>query len=219
MSRSSRTPSEPPRTIRPMPSEASSIIRRGRVEVWPRRDGSAGGSDRRLPFAPWAVDDALVPTGLVGARRARGAGPRRVPGPRGDGVRGGLGVAVLGVIAGIFLAIALGLGQFVRRAWLPQDAVLGRVAGLKGYHDITRHPEGQQIPGLVLYRWDAPLFFANAGRFRERVFRHVRGPSRRPGGSSSPPSRSPTSTRPPHGHCRTCSTISGLGRSGWRSPN
>jgi high affinity sulfate transporter 1 len=85
-----------------------------------------------------------------------------------------LGVAFLGVIPGIFLAIGLGLGQFVRRAWLPYDAVLGRVAGMKGYHDVTRHPEGQQIPGLVLYRWDAPLFFANAARFRERVLRNVR---------------------------------------------
>jgi high affinity sulfate transporter 1 len=85
-----------------------------------------------------------------------------------------LGVALLGVIPGIFLAIGLGLGQFVHRAWLPYDAVLGRVAGLKGYHDVTRHPEGLQIPGLVLYRWDAPLFFANAARFRERVFRNVR---------------------------------------------
>ncbi len=85
-----------------------------------------------------------------------------------------LGVAVLGVITGVFVAIALALVQFVRRAWVPHDALLGRVGGLKGYHDITRHPEGLQIPGLVLYRWDAPLFFANAGRFRERVFRHVR---------------------------------------------
>ncbi|HET7236157.1 MAG TPA: sulfate permease [Actinomycetota bacterium] len=85
-----------------------------------------------------------------------------------------LGVALLGVIPGIFLAIALALAQFVRRAWIPHDAVLGRVAGLKGYHDITRHPEGLQIPGLVLYRWDAPLFFANAARFRERVLRQVR---------------------------------------------
>lgn len=85
-----------------------------------------------------------------------------------------LGVAVLGVIAGIFLAIALALGQFVRRAWIPHDAVLGRVAGLKGYHDLIRHPEGLQVSGLVLYRWDAPLFFANAARFRERVLRHVR---------------------------------------------
>jgi high affinity sulfate transporter 1 len=85
-----------------------------------------------------------------------------------------LGVALLGVIPGIFLAIGLGLAQFVHRAWLPYDAVLGRVEGMKGYHDVTRHPEGLQIPGLVLYRWDAPLFFANAARFRERVVRNVR---------------------------------------------
>jgi high affinity sulfate transporter 1 len=85
-----------------------------------------------------------------------------------------LGVALLGVIPGIFLAIGIGVAQFVRRAWLPYDAVLGRVAGLKGYHDVTRHPEGLQIPGLILYRWDAPLFFANAARFHERVERHVR---------------------------------------------
>src|SRR5262245_25088669 len=85
-----------------------------------------------------------------------------------------LGVALLGVIPGIFLAIGLGVAQFVHRAWLPYDAVLGRVEGMKGYHDVTRHPEGLLIPGLVLYRWDAPLFFANAARFRERVFRHVR---------------------------------------------
>jgi high affinity sulfate transporter 1 len=85
-----------------------------------------------------------------------------------------LGVALLGVIPGIFLAIGLGLAQFVHRAWRPYDAVLGRVEGMKGYHDVTRHPEGAQVPGLVLYRWDAPLFFANAARFRERVFRTVR---------------------------------------------
>ena len=85
-----------------------------------------------------------------------------------------LGVALLGVIPGIFLAIGIGVAQFVHRAWIPYDAVLGRVKGLKGYHDVTRHPEGLRIPGLILYRWDAPLFFANAARFRERVFRHVR---------------------------------------------
>ena len=85
-----------------------------------------------------------------------------------------LGVALLGVIPGIFLAIGIGIAQFVHRAWIPYDAVLGRVKGLKGYHDVTRHPEGLRIPGLILYRWDAPLFFANAARFRERVFRHVR---------------------------------------------
>jgi MFS superfamily sulfate permease-like transporter len=78
------------------------------------------------------------------------------------------------VIPGIFLAIGIGVAQFVHRAWLPYDAVLGRVEGMKGYHDVTRHPEGLQVPGLILYRWDAPLFFANAARFGERALRQVR---------------------------------------------
>ena len=59
--------------------------------------------------------------------------------------------------------------NFIRRAWRPHDAVLGRVDNLKGYHDTERHPEARLIPGLVLYRFDAPIFFANAGMFRERV--------------------------------------------------
>jgi MFS superfamily sulfate permease-like transporter len=44
---------------------------------------------------------------------------------------------------------------------------------MKGYHDITRHPDARRIPGLVLFRWDAPLFFANAEMFREHVLRSV----------------------------------------------
>jgi MFS superfamily sulfate permease-like transporter len=51
--------------------------------------------------------------------------------------------------------------------------VLGRAEGVKGYHDITRYPEARRIPGLVLFRWDAPLFFANAELFRERVLEAV----------------------------------------------
>jgi high affinity sulfate transporter 1 len=80
-----------------------------------------------------------------------------------------LGVAVLGVIEGIFIAVGLALLDFVRRAWRPYDAVLGRVDDLKGYHDVSRYPEARRIPGLVLFRWDAPLFFANAEVFAERV--------------------------------------------------
>ena len=56
----------------------------------------------------------------------------------------------------------------------PHFAVLARVDGTKGYHDVLRHPEGRYVPGLVLFRWDAPLFFANAEIFRERVHRAVR---------------------------------------------
>ena len=79
------------------------------------------------------------------------------------------GVAVLGVLWGVGIAIALSLLNFIRRAWRPHDAVLGRVDNLKGYHDTERHPDARRIPGLVLYRFDAPLFFANADYFRERV--------------------------------------------------
>jgi high affinity sulfate transporter 1 len=84
-----------------------------------------------------------------------------------------LGVALLGVLLGIFVAILLSLGDFIRRAWRPHDAVLGREDELKGYHDIDRHPDARQVPGLLLYRFDAPLFFANAGYFRRRVRRLV----------------------------------------------
>ncbi len=80
-----------------------------------------------------------------------------------------LGVAILGVLPGIALAVVLSLLDFIRRAWQPHDAVLGRAEGVKGYHDTQRYPHARQIPGLLLYRWDAPLFFANADTFRERI--------------------------------------------------
>jgi len=80
-----------------------------------------------------------------------------------------LGVALVGVVLGIFVAVGLALGAFFWRAWRPYSAVLGRVEGLKGYHDITRYPEARQVEGLVLFRWDAPLFFANAEAFREEI--------------------------------------------------
>ena len=84
-----------------------------------------------------------------------------------------LGVALFGVIQGIFISVSLAMLGFIWRAWRPYDAVLGRVEGLKGYHDITRYPEARRIPGLVLFRWDAPLFFANAEIFREHVLQAV----------------------------------------------
>jgi high affinity sulfate transporter 1 len=80
-----------------------------------------------------------------------------------------VGVAVLGVIPGIGLAIAIAIAEFLWDGWRPHSAVLGRAHGVKGYHDITRYPDARRIPGLVLFRWDAPLFFANAELFRERV--------------------------------------------------
>src|SRR6516165_2217490 len=73
-----------------------------------------------------------------------------------------IGVAVLGVIPGIGLAIVIGIIEFLWDGWRPHSAVLGRAYGVKGYHDITRYPHARRVPGLVLFRWDAPLFFANA---------------------------------------------------------
>ncbi len=84
-----------------------------------------------------------------------------------------VGVAVLGAIPGIGLAIVLAVIEFLWDGWRPHSAVLGRVGGVRGYHDITRYPDARLVPGLVLFRWDAPLFFANAEFFQERVLEAV----------------------------------------------
>ncbi len=83
------------------------------------------------------------------------------------------GVAVFGAIPGIGLAIVIAVIEFLWDGWRPYSAVLGRPAGIEGFHDVTRYPEARRIPGLVLFRWDAPLFFANAELFRERVLAAV----------------------------------------------
>jgi high affinity sulfate transporter 1 len=80
-----------------------------------------------------------------------------------------LGVAIFGVLPGIAIAVALSVGDFVRQAWRPHTAILGRIPGRKGYHDIERHPEAVQIPGLLIFRFDAPMFFANAEFFSDGV--------------------------------------------------
>jgi MFS superfamily sulfate permease-like transporter len=79
------------------------------------------------------------------------------------------GVAVFGAIPGISIAIVIAVIEFLWDGWRPHSAILGRVEGVHGYHDIARYPQARQVPGLVLFRWDAPLFFANAELFRERV--------------------------------------------------
>jgi len=80
-----------------------------------------------------------------------------------------VGVAVFGAIPGIGLAIAVAIAEFLWDGWRPHSAVLGRARGVRGYHDLKRYPDARLIPGLVLFRWDAPLFFANAEFFRERI--------------------------------------------------
>jgi high affinity sulfate transporter 1 len=85
-----------------------------------------------------------------------------------------LGVALLGVLPGIAIAVGLSILNVFRRAWWPYDTELGRVEGLPGYHDTHLHPQAQHLPGLVIYRFDAPLFFANATTFRDEVRRMAR---------------------------------------------
>ena len=80
-----------------------------------------------------------------------------------------LGVALLGVLPGIAIAVGLSVLNVFRRVWWPYQAVLGRTTGLSGYHDITVHPDGERLPGLLLFRFDAPLIFANARVFRDRI--------------------------------------------------
>jgi high affinity sulfate transporter 1 len=84
-----------------------------------------------------------------------------------------VGVAVFGAIPGIGLAIVIAVMEFLWDGWRPHYAVLGRVDGIRGFHDIKRYPEARLVPGLVLFRWDAPLFFANAELFHQRVLEAV----------------------------------------------
>lgn len=88
------------------------------------------------------------------------------------------GVVLLGVLEGIVVAIALAILLFFRRNWWPHGAVLGRVEGLGGWHDVATYPAARETPGVVVYRWEAPLFFANAGIFRRQIRELVR--ERRP---------------------------------------
>ncbi|MCC6868536.1 MAG: sulfate permease [Burkholderiales bacterium] len=84
-----------------------------------------------------------------------------------------VGVVLFGAIPGIGIAVAIAIIEFLWDGWRPHSAVLGRVDGIKGYHDISRYPHAHRITGLVLFRWDAPLFFANAELFRDQVLAAV----------------------------------------------
>ena len=86
-----------------------------------------------------------------------------------------LGVALLGVLPGIGIAVLLSILNVFRHAWQPYEAELGRIAGLRGYYDLDTHPAARRVPGLVIYRFAAPLIFANAKTFRNRVTRLARG--------------------------------------------
>ncbi len=79
------------------------------------------------------------------------------------------GVMLFGVLQGIVIAIVLIVLLFFKRSWWPHGAVLGEVPELGGWHSTTRYPEATELPGIVVYRWEAPLFFANCGQFRDQV--------------------------------------------------
>jgi len=79
------------------------------------------------------------------------------------------GVAVFGVIPGIGIAILIAVIEFLWDGWRPHYAILGRVDGIRGYHDLKRYPHARLVPGLMLFRWDAPLFFANSELFNQKV--------------------------------------------------
>jgi len=89
------------------------------------------------------------------------------------------GVIFLGVLQGIVVAVVLAILLFFRRNWWPHGAVLGTVAGIPGWHDTAAYPGADELAGIVIYRWEAPLFFANAGIFRQSVRQLVR--EREPG--------------------------------------
>jgi len=79
------------------------------------------------------------------------------------------GVLVLGILYGVLLAIALSVADMLVRVARPHDAVQGLVPGLAGMHDVDDYPQARTVPGLVVYRYDSPLFFANAEDFRRRA--------------------------------------------------
>jgi len=84
------------------------------------------------------------------------------------------GVLVFNILYGVLVAIGLSVADLLIRVARPHDAILGRVPGLAGMHDVDDYPGALTIPGLVVYRYDAPLFFANADDFRRRALAAAR---------------------------------------------
>jgi high affinity sulfate transporter 1 len=80
-----------------------------------------------------------------------------------------LGVSLLGVLPGIAIAVGLSIGNVFRHLWWPYQTTLGRVPSLAGYHDVHSYPQAEVLPGCIICRFDAPLFFANARTFREQM--------------------------------------------------
>jgi high affinity sulfate transporter 1 len=128
-----------------------------------------------LRYLPDTVLAAVVIASMIGLMEIRSVGRiyRMRPAEFWLSLGCSAGIVVLGPIQGIGLAVLVALISFLWESWRPYSAVLVRVDNLKGYHDVSRYPHGRRIPGLVLFRWDAPLFFANAELFQERALAAV----------------------------------------------
>ena len=135
-----------------------------------------------LLFVPGLVQTLPVPVAGGGHHPGR-CGPARHRRPRrlwqvrpsdfGIAAVCFLGVAMVGVLEGIVVAVVVSVRQIFVRAWRPHWALLGKPADVAGYHDLERYPDAERIPGLVILRWDAPLFFANSLVFRDTVRRAI----------------------------------------------
>ena len=125
-----------------------------------------------LPKAALGVVIVIAAAGLIDVRsiwRLRHVRPAEV----GLAIAAFAGVLLFGVLGGVALAIGLSIGVFLYRAARPHDAVLGKTHDLDGYHDIDRWEGAQTVPGLLVYRFDAPPFFVNAEYLRRRVLELV----------------------------------------------
>ena len=140
-----------------------------------RRTGRRAAADRRAQPAA-----ALAQCGARCGRHRRGHRPVRVRRPRADLSHPALGVLAVdrvlrwcrglrGHSRASVSRSCIAVIEFLWDGWRPHSAVLGMPDGVEGYHDMTRYPDARRIPGLVLFRWDAPLFFANAELFSDRV--------------------------------------------------
>ena len=130
-----------------------------------------------------------------------------------------VGVLVLGILPGVLVAVALAVADLIRRAAHPHDAVLGRIQGKPGYHDIEQRPGSETLPGLIIYRLDAPLFFANARFLRDQVHQLIDTAETPVRWSSSTVARCSTwMSRPPRRwKSSTANSTSAASRSRWRS--
>jgi len=85
-----------------------------------------------------------------------------------------LGVMLLGVLQGILIAVVLSILLFFKTYWMPRNAVLGHVEEIGGWHNVDRFPDTEEVEGIVVYRWEAPLFFANSSAFQRSIRELVR---------------------------------------------